>query len=38
LGKRGRDTKIPQFSGDRMERVATAASSFEAEQDSGNIN
>ncbi|GJU96275.1 hypothetical protein Tco_1321031 [Tanacetum coccineum] len=49
LGKRGRDTKIPQSGGppikvgdevvykelgDRMERAATAASSFEAEQDS----
>ncbi|GKE41601.1 hypothetical protein Tco_1468885, partial [Tanacetum coccineum] len=51
--KRGRDTKIPQYSGppvkvgdevvhkelgDRMKRVATTASSLEAEQDSGNIN
>ncbi|GJS72910.1 putative ribonuclease H-like domain-containing protein [Tanacetum coccineum] len=50
-GKRGRDTKIPQFSGppikvgdeavhkelgDRMERAATTASSFEAEQDNGS--
>ncbi|GKA34555.1 putative ribonuclease H-like domain-containing protein [Tanacetum coccineum] len=49
IGKRGRDTKIPQSSGppikvgdvavhkelgDRMERAATTASSFEAEQDS----
>ncbi|GKD96407.1 retrovirus-related pol polyprotein from transposon TNT 1-94, partial [Tanacetum coccineum] len=49
IGKRGRDTKIPQSGGppikvgdevvhkelgDRMERAATTASSFEAEQDS----
>ncbi|GKC76253.1 hypothetical protein Tco_1127027, partial [Tanacetum coccineum] len=49
IGKRGRDTKIPQSGGppikvgdeavhkelgDRMERVATTASSFKAEQDS----
>ncbi|GJU89032.1 hypothetical protein Tco_1301455 [Tanacetum coccineum] len=51
IGKRGRDTKIPQSGGppikvgdeavhkelgDRMERAATTASSFEAEQDSGS--
>ncbi|GJU76051.1 hypothetical protein Tco_1273121 [Tanacetum coccineum] len=51
IGKRGRDTKIPQYGGppikvgdeavhkelgDRMERAATIASSFEAEQDSGS--
>ncbi|GKD21520.1 hypothetical protein Tco_1223223 [Tanacetum coccineum] len=49
IGKRGRDTKIPQSGGppikvgdeavhkelgDRMERAATTASSFEAEHDS----
>ncbi|GKB57848.1 hypothetical protein Tco_0914034 [Tanacetum coccineum] len=52
IGKRGRDTKIPQSGGppikvgdeavhkelgDRMERAATTASSFEAEQDSDSV-
>ncbi|GKA28439.1 putative ribonuclease H-like domain-containing protein [Tanacetum coccineum] len=51
IGKRGRDTKIPQSGGppikvgdeavhkelnDRIEKAATTASSFEAEQDSGS--
>ncbi|GJS53487.1 putative ribonuclease H-like domain-containing protein [Tanacetum coccineum] len=53
IGKRGRDTKIPQSGGppikvgdeavhkelgDRMERAATTASSFEAEQDSATAS